>query len=91
LAELFDEIVHVAPVSTGPAPPSSLPYRSPRVRVRAVRPAGGEGFRAKLGIAAAWPLYAFAILKELRRAKPVSRGRIPFNDGGWGGACIAPK
>ncbi len=38
LSTLFDELVHVAPVSDETAPASALPYESARVRIRPLRP-----------------------------------------------------
>lgn len=78
LAELFDEVVHLAPLLPGPAPASSLPYRSERVRVRTVRASGGDGWPAKLGIVRAWPEYAAAVWRELKRADAV-QVRCPAN------------
>ncbi len=57
LAGLFREVVHIAPLHEGAAPESCLPYVSARVRVVAVRPAGGERAQEKLAIflhALAW-------------------------------------
>ena len=65
LAELFQEIVHVAPLHEGVAPEGALPYSSARVRVVAVRPAGGEGAKDKLGILLRAPGWARAILREV--------------------------
>lgn len=88
LAQLFDEIVHVAPVSNEPGPASSLPYASVKVRVRAVRPAGGDGMRAKLGVMTVWPRYAAAILDELRHADAVNV-RCPANISMLGAVLLA--
>jgi glycosyltransferase involved in cell wall biosynthesis len=64
LAELFREIVHIAPLHEVTAPESALPYSSTRVRVVAVRPAGGDGARSKPGILLRAPGWARAILRE---------------------------
>jgi glycosyltransferase involved in cell wall biosynthesis len=66
LATLFDEVVHVAPVYREPAPDSAIGYRSDRVAVCSVAPAGGPGALAKLGILLQAPAYIRAILRELR-------------------------
>jgi glycosyltransferase involved in cell wall biosynthesis len=78
LAELFAEVVHVAPVYDGQAPGSALAYTSSRVRLRPVNPAGGETLRAKLDIARLYPAYAAAIRDELRHADAV-HVRCPAN------------
>ena len=78
LAELFDEVVHVAPVYGEDAPGSALPYTSPRLRLRPVAPAGGETLRAKLDVARLYPAYAAAIRDEMGRADAV-HVRCPAN------------
>jgi glycosyltransferase involved in cell wall biosynthesis len=80
LATLFDEIVHVAPVHEGEAPPSALPYHAANVRVREVPAAGGRGWAAKARVLFAVPAYAAAITSELRRADVV-HVRCPSNIG----------
>jgi glycosyltransferase involved in cell wall biosynthesis len=64
LAELFREVVHIAPLYEVAAPESAMAYMSARVRVVAVRPAGGEQARDKLGILLRAPGWARAILRE---------------------------
>jgi glycosyltransferase involved in cell wall biosynthesis len=71
LADLFDEVIHLAPLHPDPAPASSLPYRSPRVHLRPVPPAGGHGRKEKLGVLAHAPVYLRAFLRELPRADVV--------------------
>ena len=78
LAELFDEVVHIAPVYGEAAPGSALPYTSPRLRLRPVAPAGGETLRAKLDVARLYPAYAAAIGDEMGRADAV-HVRCPAN------------
>lgn len=78
LSSLFDEVVHVAPLHAGAAPAGALPYAESRVRLRAVRPAGGVGVRAKLGILGVLPEYVTAIGDECRRADAV-HVRCPAN------------
>jgi glycosyltransferase involved in cell wall biosynthesis len=80
LAGLFGELVHLAPVHDGPAPASGLSYRAANVRVVPVRPAGGEGLGAKLGILRALPQYVQTIWRELDRADVV-HVRCPSNIG----------
>jgi glycosyltransferase involved in cell wall biosynthesis len=76
LGELFETVVHVAPVHPEPAPASALAYRRPQVRVRAVAPAGGARWRDKLGILAQAPGWARVIAEELERAD-VAHVRCP--------------
>lgn len=64
LSELFREVVHIAPFYDVPAPESAMPYASKRVRLVAVRPAGGERAKDKLGILLRAPGWARAILRE---------------------------
>ncbi len=71
LAALFDEVVHVAPLHDGPAPPSELPYEAANVRLEAVKPVGGEMVAAKLGILRALPRYVSVIWRELGRSDVV--------------------
>ncbi|CUS04182.2 putative glycosyltransferase [Candidatus Promineifilum breve] len=78
LAELFDEVTHVAVAYDEPAPASALAYGAPNVRFRPVPPAGGDSLRAKAGILAAYPAYARVIGDELRRADAV-HVRCPAN------------
>lgn len=78
LATVFDSIVHVAPLYDESPPGSSMRYESDRVRLHAVKPAGGVGIRAKLGIPLKYPSYAAAILLEMRKAD-VIHVRAPAN------------
>jgi len=78
LTTLFDEIVHVAPLHAGRAPPTASNYDSGRVRLRPVLAAGGAGARAKAGILLRVPSWVAAIRSELRRADAVHI-RCPSN------------
>jgi glycosyltransferase involved in cell wall biosynthesis len=78
LAELADEVLHVAFLHEGQPPASALPYSSDRVRLRFVRPSGGEGLRGKIGSLLAVPSYAAVVWRELRRADAV-HVRCPAN------------
>ena len=71
LAEIFDEIVHIAPLHPGPVPPNALAYASKRIRLRPVKPAGGNSLRQKIGILEAVPHYARVISQEMRMADVV--------------------
>jgi glycosyltransferase involved in cell wall biosynthesis len=68
LAALFDEVVHIAPLHPEQDPGSSLPYTSPKVRVRPVKPAGGNGFIDKLSILKQVPVYVRVMLEEMKTA-----------------------
>lgn len=78
LAELFDEVVHVAVGYPEPAPASALPYTAANIRVRTVAPAGGESLRDKAGILVTYPAYARVIRDEMSRADAV-HVRCPAN------------
>lgn len=78
LAELFDEVVHVAVSYPQAAPASALPYTSANIRARLVAPAGGASLWDKAGILTAYPAYARAIREEMGRADAV-HVRCPAN------------
>jgi glycosyltransferase involved in cell wall biosynthesis len=78
LAELFESIRHVAPLHSGPAPASALPYQSKRVHFIAVPAAGGKRWRDKANILLCYPRYVRAILRELPQADVV-HVRCPDN------------
>lgn len=78
LAELFGEVVHLAPLYDGPAPDSALPYTSDAIRLCDVRPAGGQRAVDKLGILTAYPAYARTIRTEMAAADYV-HVRCPAN------------
>jgi glycosyltransferase involved in cell wall biosynthesis len=71
LAGLFREVVHIAPLHEEPAPASALPYESVRVRVKTVRPAGGERHTQKARVFFLAPRWARAILREVADADVV--------------------
>lgn len=78
LSLLFDEVRHIAFLHHAPAPPSALPYQSPRVKVIGVPPTGGNSMREKLGILKRFPLYLQKIRTELSQADMV-HVRCPAN------------
>jgi glycosyltransferase involved in cell wall biosynthesis len=78
LAAIFAEVCHIAPLHAGPPPAIARPYSSPRVRVRPVRPGGGTGLRAKVGVLRLVPGWSRAITQELRRAD-AAHLRCPAN------------
>lgn len=78
LAQVFNEVRHVALLHPGPAPSSALPYSSERVTFVPVPPAGGRRFRDKLEILLRYPAYLRTILRELPKADVV-HVRCPDN------------
>lgn len=78
LSRFFDEVTHIACLHPGPAPPSSLPYASQRVKLIGVPPSGGERPKDKLGILRNLPLYLDKIRAELPKADVV-HVRCPAN------------
>ncbi len=78
ISEMFDRVVHIAPMHSKDAPESALPYESPRIRVRAVAPAGGAGIKNKLAILRQIRSYTRTIRHELLDADAV-HVRCPAN------------
>ena len=71
LAQLFDQVRHIAVVHEEPAPAQATPYLSKNVEVVPVQPSGGRGLRGKLGVLKRCPGYLRAILNELNQADAV--------------------
>jgi glycosyltransferase involved in cell wall biosynthesis len=71
LAQLFDEIRHIACLHPEPAPATMLPYEAKNVTLILVPPAGGERLRSKLQILRHSPLYLRTVWRELRSADAV--------------------
>lgn len=78
LAQIFDRVVHVAPLHSEPPPESALPYDTSKVTVRPVAPSGGSKWVHKLRIFTIWPEYIRTISEELSRADMV-HVRCPAN------------
>ncbi len=78
LAQLFDEVVHVAPLYRGAPPTSALPYTAENIRLRTVDPTGGVALSDKLDILAAYPRYARVIREEMAQSDAV-HVRCPAN------------
>lgn len=78
LAELFDEIIHIAPLYAGKPPESALAYDSQKVSFVPVTPAGGSAFASKLGILRELPRYLSVILRYSSQADVV-HVRCPAN------------
>ena len=78
LAQIFDEIRHVACLHNETAPSSALPYSSDRISLVPVPMAGGEGLLKKLEVLRLTPLFIRTILRELGKAD-VIHVRCPAN------------
>lgn len=65
--ELFEEVVHIAPLHPGPPPASALPYND-HIRYIPVQPAGGPRLIDKLGILAAYPRYLRLFYRHFKTA-----------------------
>ena len=78
LAQIFDEIRHVACLHSETAPSSALPYSSNRVSLVPVPMVGGEGLLKKLDVVRLTPLFIRTIWKELKKADVV-HVRCPAN------------
>lgn len=68
LAQLFEQVIHVAPLHSGPAPESSLPYSATNIRFRSVVPTGGDKLHQKISILARIPEYVTTIKQEMNEA-----------------------
>jgi glycosyltransferase involved in cell wall biosynthesis len=78
LAQLFDQIVHIAPLHLGFADNSALPYSSKNIILDPVPRSGGKCFRDKLNILRLYPAYSRKIISRLRWADAV-HVRCPAN------------
>jgi len=78
LAEIFDEVRHIACLHEEVAPSSSLPYSSERISLVPVPMVGGEGLVQKLDVVRMIPLFIRTILSELSGADVV-HVRCPAN------------
>jgi glycosyltransferase involved in cell wall biosynthesis len=78
LANLFDEVVHIAPLHTEAAPASALAYHSRKVINRFVKPAGGEQFSAKVKALTRVPSYSRILFDEFMKSDVV-HVRCPAN------------
>lgn len=78
LAQIFDEIRHIACLHDEVAPSSALPYSTERISLVPVPMVGGEGFLKKLDVLRLTPRFVRTILRELPRADVV-HVRCPAN------------
>jgi glycosyltransferase involved in cell wall biosynthesis len=68
LAGLYDEVVHVACLRAGDAPPQAQSYRAPNIRLLLLPPAGGRGAAGKLDALIALPGRLAAVHRAWRGA-----------------------
>ncbi|KAA3654347.1 MAG: glycosyltransferase [Chloroflexi bacterium] len=78
LSQLFEQVVHIAPLHLSPPPDSALPYHSPHICFKAIAPTGGPRLRHKAGILHQAPRYLQVIRQEMTRAD-VLHVRCPAN------------
>lgn len=78
LAQIFDEIRHIACLHEEAAPSSALPYSSDRISLVPIPMVGGEGLLKKLDVLRLTPLFIRTILRELPKADVV-HVRCPAN------------
>jgi glycosyltransferase involved in cell wall biosynthesis len=78
LTEIFERVIHLAPLHREVGPASALRYQSTRLEFRPLPPAGGGRLRDKLAILIRTPQYLGAILKALREVDAV-HVRCPAN------------
>src|SRR5690554_4681525 len=68
LAQLFSEIIHIAPLHDDSPPAGMVTYCSDRIRLRPVKPSGGTRLHEKLRILRHYPSYFGVIREELKSA-----------------------
>jgi glycosyltransferase involved in cell wall biosynthesis len=78
LTEIFEQVIHLAPLHREPAAESALPYRANRVVFQPLPPAGGVRLVDKLAILYRAPQYLRAMLRALRSVDVV-HVRCPAN------------
>jgi glycosyltransferase involved in cell wall biosynthesis len=77
-AALFDELVLVAPLHSGPPPPGFRPYRCPNVSLQPLPPAGGSTAAAKARLVGRIPAWSRRIARALADVDAV-HFRCPSN------------
>lgn len=71
LATFFEQVTHLAPLYSEPAPASSLAYTNAKIGFIPVKPAGGERLIQKLAILWRIPGWLAAMRKEMLKADAV--------------------
>ena len=81
LATLFERVTHLGVLYDEAAPKSSLPYTARNVHLLPIRPAGGAGWRDKLGVVQAYPGYWKTVHRALSTVKTedIVHVRCPAN------------
>jgi len=78
LAQVFEEIRHIACLHLGHSPSCALPYVSDRVKFIPVPPSGGDRMIEKIKVLLLIPLYIRTVLKELSKVD-IIHVRCPAN------------
>lgn len=68
LVEIFDKVIHIAPLFKSKQPAGMLPYESDRIEFVPLKPAGGASWGDKLGVLWAAPYNFITTRKVLKRA-----------------------
>lgn len=68
LTEIFEKVIHIAPLYEGKQPAGMLRYESSRIEFVPLKPAGGESLLDKLGILWVAPYNYMVVKKTLKRA-----------------------
>jgi len=87
-ADLFAEIEIASPCRCQAPPGDCLPFERGNIRILPQKEAGGQTFRAKLGLVASIPAMAFGLARAMRRANAI-HVRCPGNLG-LIGVVLAP-
>jgi glycosyltransferase involved in cell wall biosynthesis len=87
-ADLFPEVVIAAPCRETPPSSLALPFTRPNISMAPQIEAGGDTFRAKLGLAAALPALLWGLTREMKKADAIHI-RCPGSFG-LAGALLAP-
>lgn len=78
LPEIFERVIHLAPLHEESSPATALPYHSTRLEFRSLPPAGGGRLRDKLAILIRSPQYLHTIFKAMQEVDAV-HVRCPAN------------
>ncbi|MDE6121212.1 MAG: glycosyltransferase [Muribaculaceae bacterium] len=80
LVEIFDKVIHIAPLHGGKAPAGMLPYESKNIIFRPLRPSGGKTISDKLSIITSFP-HNLKVISESLREADVFQFRAPTGIG----------
>jgi glycosyltransferase involved in cell wall biosynthesis len=87
-ADLFPRVTIAAPLRIGEPPPDCIPFERPNITVEPQTEAGGDTWRAKVGLAAALPSLVVGLSRTLSGADAI-HVRCPGNLG-FLGVLLAP-